>query len=103
MRRRTPAADPKAWQAENTDHGLVAEKPTAIRQGAAVLGRLARNSTHSCKALMFEPAKATIGQLISRSVIYGDVSIPIVNIVELQIGDFEQQFSRHVLFRKIRQ
>ena len=39
--------------------------------------------------LMFEPAKATNGQLIGRSVIYGDVSIPIVNIVELQIGGFK--------------
>jgi len=36
--------------------------------------------------LMFEPLKATNGRLIGRSSIYGDVSIPIVNIVELEIG-----------------
>ena len=39
--------------------------------------------------LMFEPVKATNGQVTGRSVIYGDVSIPIVNIVELQIGDIQ--------------
>ncbi|MBC8867841.1 MAG: hypothetical protein H8E44_00395 [Planctomycetes bacterium] len=39
--------------------------------------------------LMFEPVKATNGQVTGRSVIYGDVSIPIVNIGELQIGDIQ--------------
>ena len=39
--------------------------------------------------LRFEPVKARDGQLIGRSTIYGEVSIPIVNIVELQIGDFK--------------
>lgn len=39
--------------------------------------------------LRFEPVKVMNGQLIGRSTIYGEVSIPIVNIVELQIGDFE--------------
>ena len=39
--------------------------------------------------LRFESLKAMDGQLHGRSTIYGGVSIPIVNIVELQIGDFE--------------
>jgi hypothetical protein len=63
-----------------------AARQSAETDSSSVRFKLADGST-----LVFEPLKTRGGKLVGRSVIYGDVSIPIANLVELQLGDFERE------------
>ena len=65
------------------------EKPESTIQSTSSDASEFRFKLADGSILRFEPVKVMNGQLIGRSTIYGEVSIPIVNIVELQIGDFE--------------